>query len=134
VRTIIRPKNKDDPAKVTSAHIEQEVTSILTDKEKSKTSRTTTEISQEDPIASVATFYPQKKSFAKANYPALKSVTVEDGQIVMRRGFGIDSHLLTEVDPKKEVIINAAVNLSVDSIILELDVELVSPLPLKDSV
>ena len=63
VHTVIRSKHNDDPAKVTFAYIEREVTSILADKEKSKASKATAEISQEDPIASVATFFTQKKRF-----------------------------------------------------------------------
>jgi hypothetical protein len=41
------------------------VTSILSDREKSKTSKVAAEISHdsEDPVASVATFYTQKKKF-----------------------------------------------------------------------
>jgi hypothetical protein len=65
VHTVIRSRYNDDSAKVTFAYIEREVTSILSDREKSKTSKVAAEISHdsEDPVASVATFYTQKKKF-----------------------------------------------------------------------
>ena len=65
VHTVIRSRHNDDPAKVTFAYLEREVTSILADREKNKTNKVAAEISQdsEDPIASVATFYTQKKRF-----------------------------------------------------------------------
>ena len=45
--------------------LEREFTSILADRKKNKTNKVAAEISQdsEDPIASVATFYTQKKRF-----------------------------------------------------------------------
>ncbi len=50
---------------MTFAYIEREVTSILADREKSKTSKVAAEISHDskNPIAFVATFYTQKKKF-----------------------------------------------------------------------
>jgi hypothetical protein len=55
---VIRSRHNDDPAKVTYAYLEREVTS-LAEREKNKTNKVAAEISQdsEDPIASVATFY-----------------------------------------------------------------------------
>ena len=61
--TVIR-SNNDDPAKVTFAYIEREITSILSDREKRKNGKVTSEISQDAPIASVATFYTQKKAIS----------------------------------------------------------------------
>ena len=61
--TVIRSRYNDDPAKVTFAYIEREITSILSDREKRKNGKVTAEISQDEPIASVATFYTQKKRF-----------------------------------------------------------------------
>ena len=64
VHTVIRSRYNDDSAKVTFAYIECEVTSILADREKSKANKVA-EISHdsEDQVASVATFYTQKKKF-----------------------------------------------------------------------
>jgi len=59
--TVIRSKYNDDPAKVTFAYIENEITSILEDKDKRRTGKVTAEISQDEPIASVASFYTHKK-------------------------------------------------------------------------
>jgi hypothetical protein len=49
--------------KVTFAYIEHEVTSILAYREKNQANKIANEIAQdsEDPIASVVTFYTQKK-------------------------------------------------------------------------
>ncbi len=62
--TVIRSKYNDDPATVTFAYIECEITSILEDKDKRRTGRVTAEIPQDEPIASVATFYTQKKAIS----------------------------------------------------------------------
>ena len=61
LHTIIRSKYNDSPASVTFAYIEREVTSIL--KDKSRPGGISADILREDPVASMATFYAQKRSF-----------------------------------------------------------------------
>ena len=62
--TDIRSKYNDDPAKVTFAYIECEITSILEDKDKRGTGKVTAESSQDEPIASVATFNNPPKAIS----------------------------------------------------------------------
>jgi len=52
---------------------------------------------------SKGTFYPEKKSIGKKNYPALKRVRLVNGKIVVTKeaGFGIDD--LRAVDPAEDV-------------------------------
>ena len=63
VHTVLRMEYNKDPAKMTFAYIEREVTSILADRAKSKSGRIAADVPQDDSIASVATFYTQKKRF-----------------------------------------------------------------------
>ena len=84
VHTVIHSKHNDDPAKVTFAYIEREVTSILADKQKSKASKLLLRFLRRTRLLRWPHFLPRKSGFNLVeNLPQIRHARPYLSQLVV---------------------------------------------------